>query len=359
MTAIRLLQMGLGSVGSAFLRQFLALDEAGRRGLVVAGIADSSGLVWDEDGLAEAQLRSALATKQRQESLGDHPGSAPLDAIDQLVKTEAANLIVLDLTASESTVPILLEAARSGCGVVLANKKPLAAEQSIWDALKGDGLLRYEATVGAGLPVIATVLYLMRAGDPPTAVEATLSGTLGYLMSRLEEGLSFSQALRLACHQRYTEPDPRDDLSGLDVARKALILARTIGLRLELSNIAIESLYPPEMGTLSVEEFLRQSDSLNSQMQQRLLVAGRQGEVLRYLARVDSEGVTIGLRSVPLDSPFGALKGTDNLVSISTARYTSPLRIAGPGAGPEVTAAGVLGDVLDLAVALRARCLAG
>jgi len=221
------------------------------------------------------------------------------------------------------------------------------------------GRLRYEATVGAGLPVISTLRYLQGTGDCILRVEGALSGTLGYLFSRIEAGDSFSDALHLAYEQHYTEPDPRDDLGGMDVARKALILARTIGLTLELGDIAIQPLYPAEMAPLSVSDFLKQATVLDNKYQQQRQEAQKQGQVLRYLATVEPGVVNIGLRAVPANSPFGSLRGPDNLVVIHSERYTSPIRIAGPGAGTQVTAAAVLDDLLNLATSMRATNLSG
>ena len=189
--------------------------------------------------------------------------------------------IVIDVTASESTLPLLCQAAESGCGIVLANKRPLCAEQSTWHVLTEAGNARYEATVGAGLPVISTLQYLLATGDQVLCIEGALSGTLGYLFSRMEAGDAFSTILASAHKQGYTEPDPRDDLGGMDVARKALILARTIGLTLELSDIAFQPLYPSEMTALSVADFLDQAVTLDEEHRAQQAKAASEGKVWR------------------------------------------------------------------------------
>ena len=358
MKRIRVVQLGLGSVGSPFLQQYLALPEPARAGLSFVAVADSTAVLFQENGLDAPSLAAALETKRARRPLSAQAASHPFSLLSELVTGDEPTIVV-DLTASDTTLPVLCQAAENGCGLVLANKRPLCAAYSIWRTLNSMGRLRYEATVGAGLPVISTLHYLQGTGDRILRVEGALSGTLGYLFSRIEDGDSFSGALRLAHEQRYTEPDPRDDLGGMDVARKALILARTIGLTLELSDIAIQPLYPAEMTSLSVSDFLNQAMAMDDKYQQQRQEAQRQRQVLRYLAQVEPGRISIGLRSVPANSPFGSLHGPDNLVVIHSERYTSPMRIAGPGAGTQVTAAAVLDDLLKLATSMRATNLSG
>jgi len=353
---IRLVQLGLGGVGSAFLQQYLGLPPASRAGLDLVAVADVSGAIRSDAGLAYRALAAALSAATSRQLLSTLPGSVPLSQLDDL---PAGVTIVADITASDATLPLLRRAVASGGGVVLANKRPVAATQAIWHELARGGHLRYEATVGAGLPVIYTLRYLTATGDRVLRVEGALSGTLGYLFSRIEAGDSFSTALRSAYQQRYTEPDPRDDLGGMDVARKALVLARTIGLELEPADISVQALYPDEMSALSVPDFLAQAERLDDSFRRQREQAESEGKVLRYLAQVARDNVSIGLSSVPADSPFAALRGADNLIVIHTERYTSPMRIAGPGAGTQVTAAAVLADVLDLATSLRAEGCGG
>ena len=360
MQDISIVQLGLGGVGLALLDQFQALPDASRSGLTLTGVADSSAALYRPEGLDGDTLAAAVAMKRARSPLSPHPEHLPAAAIAQAFERGPA--IVVDVTASEATMPTLRQAAEAGCGIVLANKRPLCEDSATWRLLTGSGRLRYEATVGAGLPVISTLAYLQRTGDTVLKIEGALSGTLSYLFTRIENGDSFSAALRSAHELNYTEPDPRDDLGGMDVARKALILARTIGIALELSDIAVQALYPPEMARMPVSDFLAQSAKLDQSYQQQRREAAREGKVLRYLAHVEPGTVHIGLAGVPPESPAGSLHGTDNLLVIHTRRYSNPMRIAGPGAGPEVTAAGVLGDILDLAIAMRAqeqggRCL--
>ena len=359
MSTLSLVQLGVGGVGSALLGQYLALEARASSGLRLAALADSRAAVVSEQGISASDAEALLALKTGGGSLAAAEGSISNAALGDWLTSRTEPTIVVDTTASDATLPLLLSAAQAGCGIVLANKRPLSGSQDTWDALTARGLLRYEATVGAGLPVIYSLDYLLRTGDEVLAVEGMLSGTLGFLLSRLEEGDSYSSAVRLAREQGYTEPDPRDDLGGMDVARKALILARTLGLRMELEDIAVEALYPPDLRDLSVPEFLDRASELDAHYGGRQQAAAERGKTLRYLARVTRDGVTIGLQSVPQHSPFGSLKGPDNLVVLSSRRYTSPMRLCGPGAGTPVTAAGVLRDILDLAQAMRARLADG
>jgi aspartokinase/homoserine dehydrogenase 1 len=237
---------------------------------------------------------------------------------------------------------------------VLANKRPLADKRQVSDALwqsaraRGRRIL-HEATVGAGLPIIDTYHKLVESGDRVLRIEGLLSGTLGYVLSEVSEGVPFSKTVRAALAKGYTEPDPRDDLSGLDVARKALILARLLGYPGELRRNAVESLVPRWAHTLSLDQFMDRLDELDSGWKRRVSEAEAQKAVLRYVAVASAEKIAVGVRAVPIGSPLASIKGSDNQVVFTTTRYkTNPLVITGPGAGAEVTAAGVLNDILRL-----------
>jgi aspartokinase/homoserine dehydrogenase 1 len=239
--------------------------------------------------------------------------------------------------------------------LVLANKRPLAATRRAADALARTAAARgrrvlHEATVGAGLPIIDTIHKLLDAGDQLLKIEGCPSGTLGYLFGELGRGTPFSTALRAAMALGYTEPDPREDLSGMDVARKALILGRLIGFSGELEDMEVESLVPPEYRDLPLPQFLERLEELDAAWSERVATARAAGTVLRYRATVTARRVRVGVVPVSVASSLGALTGTDNQFSFTTKRYrANPLVITGPGAGIEVTAAGVLNDVLKLA----------
>jgi aspartokinase/homoserine dehydrogenase 1 len=204
--------------------------------------------------------------------------------------------------------------------------------------------------VGAGLPVIDTLRKLLEAGDRVLRIEGCPSGTLGFLFGELGRGRTFSAALRAAMAAGYTEPDPRDDLSGTDVARKALILARLLGFRGDLADVAVESLVPEALRAVPRDEFLARLDALDAPWEARLRAARAEGRVLRYRVRVTRRAIAVGLVAVAPSDPLGTLTGTDNQFAFTTARYRAqPLVVTGPGAGAAVTASGVYGDLLRLA----------
>ena len=208
----------------------------------------------------------------------------------------------------------------------------------------------HEATVGAGLPIIDTIQKLQESGDEILSIEGCPSGTLGYLFGELGRGTSFSAALRAAMAVGYTEPDPREDLSGMDVARKALILGRLLGFEGELEAVEVESLVPEVFRNVPVDDFIARLEEMDCAWTERVDKARAANTVLRYRATVSPTSVHVGLVGVGVGSSFATLTGTDNQFAITTTRYrTNPIVITGPGAGVAVTAAGVLNDVLKLA----------
>jgi aspartokinase/homoserine dehydrogenase 1 len=209
----------------------------------------------------------------------------------------------------------------------------------------------YEATVGAGLPVIQTLKDLVATGDEIQSISGIFSGTLAYLFNLFDGTRPFSEIVREAKARGYTEPDPRDDLSGMDVARKAVILAREAGLELELGDLEVESLAPAALAEASVEEFLERLADFDAPMAERLERARREGQVLRYVAEVDVRAARarVHLQGFAPSHPFASISLTDNIVQFVTGRYCdNPLIVRGPGAGPDVTAAGIFADLLRL-----------
>ncbi len=348
---IPIIFLGLGSVGSVLLRQVLDTRDvlAQRAGLRLTpiGLADSAGLLFDPNSLSQKTLHAALQAKSDGQRLNTLPKSRPLEDMNDTLRSDA---ILADVTASPKTEPILRAALNAGCRVILANKHPLTGP---WDNARQfleHSHLRYEATVGAGLPVIATLRYLLNTGDKITTIDGSLSGTLGYLCAELERGVSYSAAVYQARSMGYTEPNPREDLSGRDAARKALILARTTGWPLEMSDLTVEALYPPALADVSTEAFMAATSTLDDEYATRIEAARAQGKTLRYVAHIGPNGGTVGLKAVPQDSPLGALRGPANYVAFHTNRYAETgLVVSGPGAGPQVTAAGVLEDIIKAA----------
>lgn len=265
----------------------------------------------------------------------------------------STGLVVVDCTASMGTVDVLKQVVELGCCIVLANKKPLTCGIEDYEKLMAlPRRVRYESTAGAGLPVIASITRILASGDPIFRIIGSLSGTLGYVMSEVESGKLFSQVVQAAKHLGYTEPDPRDDLNGMDVARKALILARLLGQQINMDDLKIESLYPNELGpdSMSTEDFFSNGlSSLDKDILERVKVASSNGNVLRYVCTIEGSRCQVGLQELPKDSALGRLRGSDNVVEIYSRCYKeSPLVIQGAGAGNDTTAAGVLADILDL-----------
>jgi aspartokinase/homoserine dehydrogenase 1 len=358
----KLTLLGFGQIGRALIAQLTAQEKHLRRelgiDLKVVALADRSGIKIEEHGFTSAALQKLARQKASGGRLFDR--SSPL-TLEQLLTTLRDELwllpshrpILVDLT-SEETAPLLQEALEQGFHVVTANKKPLAVPQLEFDRMmktaKERGLsFRYEATAGAGLPVLDTLAKLKEAGDRVETILGCFSGTLGFLMTKLEDGVPFADAVREAWKLGYTEPDPRDDLSGKDVARKALILARTLGHRAELSDIAVEPLYGPDVDSPDPATFVDNLKKLNAELAARVERAAADKCVLRYVAKISKRGIRVGIEAVPRSSPMGGLRGTANQVAIYSKRYkTNPLVVTGPGAGADVTAAGVLNDIVAI-----------
>jgi len=342
--------LGFGRVGRA-LAGMAAGTRDGRIRIVAA--LDRSGYVFDPRGvsrnrllrLAEGKDGGALLAQ-----LGGRPASAS-EALGWIAAHAVSRPVLVDVTADE-TSDLLTAALGQGFDLVLANKKPLAGPPASYrrllEAVAAAGRrLRYEATVGAGLPVIDTFRKLVESGGRVMRVEGCVSGTLGFVLSSLERGRPFSEAVREAVAKGYAEPDPREDLSGQDVLRKGLILARLLGYA-GPAPVA-ENLVPPALRRLPLARFLDRLGSLDEAWRKRVAAEAARGRVLRYVVVATARGVRASLGAVPRESALGSLQGTRNLLSFTTRRYrTEPLVVAGPGAGAEVTAAGLLNDIQSL-----------
>jgi bifunctional aspartokinase / homoserine dehydrogenase 1 len=348
--------LGFGQIGRS-LATMVGQVRRPALDLKVAGVIDRSGYVFDPQGIAPRRLAALAADKRKGGRLADTPrgiaGTAD-SAIQHIASYALTRPVLVDLTADE-TAPALELGLTHGMDLVLANKRPLAGRrtvsESLWQTARARGRrVLHEATVGAGLPIIDTYHKLIESGDRVERIEGLLSGTLGYVLTEVSDGVAFSAAVRAAMSRGYTEPDPREDLSGMDVGRKALILARLLGYPGELSRSAVESLVPKWARGLTLKEFRDRLEELDAGWRRRVEAAAAEGTVLRYVATVTPTRIAVGLRAVPTSSPLAALKGTDNQLVFTTARYkANPLVITGPGAGAEVTAAGVLNDILRLA----------
>lgn len=365
MRRIPIILFGVGGVGRALLQQIVEQRKlhAQQYGLhlQVLAVADSSGAAIALDGgLDDAVLDELIALKAAGKGLAEHALGAPQSDLAGVVDVVGrAGALVVDCTASEATVPALLFSLAQGYKVVLANKKPLTIQQEVYHRLTraGDttgvrhlGRSRWETTCGAALPVIVTLNRLVASGDEVRRIAGTFSGTLGYVMTGLQQNRPFSDVVREAHKLGYTEPDPRDDLGGVDVARKALILARGLGWQMELADVQVTGLYPAQMAELTVAEFMQALPELDSLFGEQVQAAAAQGKLLRFVATVEDGQCRVGPTLVDASSPLGRLAGTDNLVEFYTRWYNpNPLVVQGRGAGVEATASGVLADMLELA----------
>ncbi|HEX9492679.1 MAG TPA: ACT domain-containing protein, partial [Thermoanaerobaculia bacterium] len=311
----KLTLLGFGQIGRALAAQLVAQDEPLRAkagaDLKVIAIADRSGIKIEESGFSAAALQKMADHKASGGRLFDRSSPLTLKQVQAMMREELWLLpshrpILVDLT-SEETAPLLQEALERGFHIVLANKKPLAVPQIEYERLfqtaTERGLsIRYEATAGAGLPVLDTLAKLQEAGDRVEKIVGCFSGTLGFLMTSLEDGRRFSEAVYEAWKRGYTEPDPRDDLSGTDVARKALILARSLGMRVELSDIALEPLFGPDVDDPDPATFVQKLEALDQGFAKRAAKARDEKSVLRFVATVERDGIRVGTAAVPESS---------------------------------------------------------
>lgn len=372
MKNIPVILLGCGGVGRHLLQHIVSCRslhaKLGVR-LRVVGVSDSKSLLLASDVFTR-ELDDTFLNEVSRVKLGGSSlktlssfvnecqvfanSEATRTVIDTATRlSKSTGLVVVDCSASSETMGVLNQVVDLGCCIVLANKKPLTAAMDDYDKLVAHPRrIRYESTVGAGLPVIASLNRILSSGDPIRCIVACLSGTLGYVMSEVEGGKPFSQVVKDAKSLGYTEPDPRDDLSGMDVARKALILSRLLGRRVNLDSLKIESLYPEEMGPnmMSLEDFLSSGLLLlDNDIQERVQKAALDGKVLRYVCVIEGSRTEVGLRELPKDSPLGRLRGSNNILAIYSRCYNEqPLVIEGAGAGNDTTAAGVLADILDI-----------
>ncbi len=323
--------VGTGVVGKAFV----SLSKTANAGVDLAFLSNRRGI-----GRSEADLDALLALPPRE------PPRAIDDAtLDELAARERP--VLVDATASADAAALYRRALDRGISIVTANKKPLAGPLADYDSLfavnASQTRLLYSATVGAGLPIISTLQSLVATGDCVTRIDCVLSGTLGFLVNAVDQGVPFSSALATAKERGFTEPDPRDDLGGEDVARKLVILARELGARLELADIALTPL---------VARAVAVDAALDRDFETRARSAAKRGEKLVYLARIErtADGrivASAGPTLVPRAHPAATLSPSAALAAFTTARHArTPLVVSGSGAGGEVTAAGLLADIL-------------
>ena len=343
--------IGPGNVGSALLDQLATeaerLRTRHRIDIRVRGIIDSQHML-----LTEQQLN--LATWA--EALGNASTPADLEAFADHIQTDYhPHAVLIDCTSSSAVAGRYEDWLKRGIHIVTPNKKANTASLPSYRALhttrRGvSARYLYETTVGAGLPVIQTLRNLVETGDRVHAIEGILSGTLSYLFNAFDGERAFSEILQEARANGFTEPDPRDDLSGMDVARKVVILGREMGVDVSLDDVEVESLVPDALANGSVDAFMAGLPAHDETMTQILQDAQAAGQVLRFVGRINHTGTaSVKLGRYDDAHPFARIHRTDNIVQFRTARYReNPLIVQGPGAGPAVTAAGIFADLLRI-----------
>jgi aspartokinase/homoserine dehydrogenase 1 len=348
--------IGPGTVGRVLLAQIATQLERLRElnlDLRVRGIASSKRMLLEETSVDLSRWAERMAEAGEPLNLEKFINHVQADYVPHSV--------VIDCTASAKVADQYRDWLARGIHIVTPNKKAnsgtLPYYRSLQHAKRDAGThYLYEATVGAGLPVIHTLRDLRGTGDEITQIEGILSGTLAYLFNVFDGSESFSSIVRTAKAKGYTEPDPRDDLSGVDVARKLIILGREMGLTLEMADVQVEGLVPEALTRCSVDEFMARLPESDAVMAATLADARKKNQVLRYVGRIDAAGkATVGLMRLEAKHAFANIALTDNVVRFATRRYCdNPLIVQGPGAGPEVTAAGVFSDLLRLSAYLGA-----
>lgn len=344
--------IGPGTVGNALLQQIEKQSENLKKNfnldLRIRAISRSRKML-----LADKRIDISRWEDEFEASAVD----ADLEVFEQHLKPDhLPHALIIDCTASETISGKYADWLSRGIHVITPNKKAFSSSYTEYSALqdaavRGSSHYFYETTVGAALPVITTLCDLIQTGDEVRRISGIFSGTLAYLFNVYDGSTPFSEIVRVAKESGYTEPDPREDLSGMDVARKLTILARELGQEIEIGDFPVRNLVPAALRDCSIDEFLEKLPEYDDEMLALYQKAAADNKQLRYVAMLDSEGnASVGLEGVDASHPFCNINLTDNIVQFETERYSAnPLVIQGPGAGPEVTAAGVFADLLRLA----------
>ena len=341
---------GVGTVGGKLREQIKSqydeLKERSRLKLNIVGIASSQKAVFDRDGIDFNNYRALLDQAET---------STPEKLKANILKMNIFNSVFVDCTASKEIAGLYQDFLEHNISIIAANKIAASSEYEKYarlkqTALKRGVLFRFETNVGAGLPIIGTINDLKHSGDKILKIEAILSGTLNFIFNALSQGVPFSEAVRQAKEQGYSEPDPRIDLSGTDVVRKLVILSREAGYRVELSDVEKNMLIPAAFFASTLEEFWKRLPTLDKEFEEKRLKLEAEGKRWRFVATMDHGRTSVALKTVDSEHPFYNLEGSNNIVLLTTERYKEyPMQIQGYGAGASVTAAGVFANIMSIA----------
>lgn len=347
---LNLFVCGVGTVGGQLLEQihdqYEELKRTKRLKLNVVGIATSKKALFNRDGIDLANYRQLLA---------DAPESNDKKLRDAIIEMNCFNSVFVDCTASKEVAEIYQPLLEHNISVIAANKIAASSSYEKYALLKETALargvfFRYETNVGAGLPIIGTINDLRNSGDVILKIEAVLSGTLNFIFNELSADVTMSEAVRRAKEQGYSEPDPRIDLSGKDVIRKLVILAREAGYKVEKTDVEKHLFIPDEFFEGSIEEFWKNLPQLDADFEARRKQLDAEGKRWRFVATFDHGKLSVALKEVDSTHPFYNLQGSNNIVALTTERYREyPMLIQGYGAGASVTAAGVFANIMSIA----------
>ena len=347
---LNLFLCGVGTVGSSLIAQLAQQSEKLKkeRGLKlkVVGIASGHNAMFDREGISLENCREQLA----------HSAPSDLNRLrDEVIGMNIFNSVFVDCTASSDVAGLYQEFLEHNISVVAANKAAASSDYATYQKLKSTARQRgvkflFETNVGAGLPIIRTMNDLLNSGDKILKIEAVLSGTLNFIFNKISADVPFSETVRLAKEEGYSEPDPRVDLSGKDVIRKLVILAREAGYRIEQSDVEKHLFVPDSFFQGTLDEFWKNLPSLDADFERRRRVLESEGKRWRFVSRYENGKASVELCEVGREHPFYTLEGSNNIILLTTERYKEyPMQIQGYGAGAGVTAAGVFADIMSIA----------
>ncbi|MCC5914497.1 MAG: bifunctional aspartate kinase/homoserine dehydrogenase I [Balneolaceae bacterium] len=347
--SVNLYMVGVGLIGGTLLdiltEQSESLYKEYQIDINLKGVANSRKMVIDEAGISLKEWRERL---EKGEDDMDLPGF-----VEQMAEMNLPNSIFIDCTASTDIQKVYEEVLSKSISIVTPNKKANSSSQELFDRLQKTAdrhncAFRYETNVGAGLPLIGTMNEMVTTGDRVDRIEGVLSGTLSYIFNNYDGSTPFSEVVKQAREKGYTEPDPREDLNGFDVGRKLLILARVAGFKLEFEDVEIQNLVPKgARNGGSVEEFFDKLSEYDHEFELLLKEAAKEGKKLCYIAKFENGKPRVALEQIGSDHPFYNLSGSDNIIALYTRHYNeNPMVIQGPGAGANVTAGGIIADIL-------------